>query len=111
MRIYCNCNFCQRKIHLASSAKSRQQLANSRGVNISVDCNFCKSQNQINVNLVYAESSNNKTQYITIAGGGILGAIAGPIGVLIGLTAGGLAGSVTVSRENEAVRRFNSNYL
>lgn len=111
MKIYCNCNFCNSKIYLASSAQTRQQLANSWGVYFLVNCDFCQSQNQINVNSVNAESSHNKTPYATTAGGGLLGVIAGPIGVLVGIAAGGIAGGIAVNKDKEAVNRFNRIYL
>lgn len=110
MKIYCTCNFCSSKIYLATTAQTRQQLASSWGVYFSVSCNSCQTQNQFNVSSVYAESSHRKTLYATAAGGGLLGVIAGPIGVFIGLTAGGITGGIAVAKENNAVRRFNSSH-
>lgn len=111
MKIYCNCNFCNSKIYFASSAQTRQQLVNSWGLYFSANCNSCQSQNQFNVNLVKAEPSHSKTPFVTTVGGGLIGIIAGPIGVLIGLAAGGIVGRVASSKDEEAVNRFNSNHL
>jgi len=61
--------------------------------------------------LVNAENSQGNTPYATGAGGGLVGAIAGPIGVVIGLVAGGIAGGIALSKDKEAVNRFNNYYL
>lgn len=111
MKIYCNCNYCKRKIYLASSAYTRQELANSWGADFSINCTACQSTNQFHANSVIAETSQNKIPYATTTGGGLVGFVAGPLGVLIGLAVGGVVGGVVLLREKEVVNRFNNNYL
>lgn len=111
MRIYCYCNSCNNKMYLLSTAQTRQQLANTWGVYFSVNCKACQFPNQVYVNSVNAETSQGNTPYATGAGGGLVGAIAGPIGVVIGIVAGGIAGGVALSKDKEAVNRFNNFYL
>lgn len=111
MKIFCNCNNCGYKIHLASPAISRNQLANSWGASFFINCPSCQLQNQIHVNQVWAEVSHVKTLCATTVGGGAFGIIAGPLGILIGLAVGGVTGSVALSRDNEDVKYFNNNYL
>mgnify|MGYP007080244890 CR=1 FL=1 len=111
MKIYCYCNSCKNKIHLSSTAQTRQQLATTWGNYFSINCNTCQSPNQVNVNSVNAETSQGNAPYATGAGGGLVGAIAGPLGLVIGLIAGGLAGGVALSKDKEVVNRFNNYYL
>lgn len=111
MKIYCYCSSCNNKIYLSSTAQTRQQLANTWGNYFSVNCKICQSPNQLHVNSVKAETSQGNTPYATGAGGGLVGAIAGPIGVVIGLVVGGIAGGVALSKDKEAVNRFNNYYL
>lgn len=86
-------------------------MAKTWGNYFSVNCKTCQSFNQVQVNLVNAENSQGNTPYATGAGGGLVGAIAGPIGVVIGLVAGGIAGGIALSKDKEAVNRFNNYYL
>ncbi|MCO5268984.1 MAG: hypothetical protein M9897_08835 [Brumimicrobium sp.] len=111
MKIFCSCNICNSRIYLASTAQSRHHLASNFGMIFTISCTNCHSKNQIHVNLVTAESSYGKTSYVTAAGGGLMGIVAGPLGILIGVVIGGAAGGFAVSKEKEAVRRFNNNYL
>lgn len=111
MRLYCSCNFCKSKIHLAASAQTRQQLANNIGQYFTVNCFSCQAKNQMTVNSVFAEVSHDKTPYTTTGGGGLIGVVAGPIGVVIGLIAGGVVGGVALTRDKEAVRRFNNSWF
>lgn len=95
-----------------SHAKSRQELYNSYGTQIQVECSHCNNRNYFHINQVTAETASNKTY---LAGGGIgivIGILGGPFGMLLGAAAGGLIGGVVGNKnEHEAVRRFNSNYL
>ena len=111
MKIYCNCNSCNNKVYLSSSAQTRQQLSDSWGNYFSVTCKTCNTPNEVHVNSINAEITQGNTPYATGAGGGVVGAIAGPIGVVIGIVTGGIAGSVTLSKDKEAVNRFNNYYL
>jgi len=111
MKIYCKCNLCNGKIYLSSPAQSRQQLANNFGTNFFLNCSHCQLPNQVHINFVNAEPSYDKIPYFTILGGGLLGILAGPLGIFIGLAAGGTTGGIVRSRDIESVKRFNSNYL
>ena len=111
MKIYCICNSCNNKVYLSSTAQSRQQLAVNWGIYFSINCNNCQSPNWVYVNKVRAETSQRNTLYATGAGGGLVGSIAGPIGVVIGFIAGGIVGGVGLSKDKEAVDRFNNSYL
>jgi outer membrane lipoprotein SlyB len=63
------------------------------------------------VNQVKAESTRDKAPIPTVAGGGLLGILAGPLGIAIGLTAGAISGGVLRSKDKEAAKHFNSNYI
>ena len=60
--------------------------------------------------MIWAESSFNKTPHALRAGGGVMvGAIAGPIGAVIGgAIVMGISTAVAVSNENTAVKKFNN---
>jgi hypothetical protein len=111
MKIYYNCKSCNNKIYLSSSAQTRQQLSETWGNYFTVTCKTCHTPNEVHVNSINAEITQGNTPYVTGAGGGLVGAIAGPIGVVIGLLSGGIAGSVALSKDKEAVNRFNKYYL
>lgn len=111
MKIFCNCNSCSRKVYLASEAKTRYQLSRAWGINFSIICVHCRSKNQVHVNLVRAESTKNNMPIATTIGGGLLGILAGPLGIIIGLAAGGISGGAVTYNDNNDVKTFNNNYL
>lgn len=107
MKIYCSCPYCKDKIYLASTSPSREHLANTWGSVFLIKCAKCNSQNQVHVNLVQAEAEH-KASHATTGTGGILGFMAGPLGVAIGLVAGRLLSRKVRLNENLLVQRFNN---
>lgn len=111
MKIFCTCSFCNRKIYLTTKAKTRQELSNNWGISFSVNCSYCQSKNQVNINFVNAESSYVNLPLSTTIGGGLIGILAGPIGIIIGLGVGGVSGGLKRYNDKQDVKYFNNNYL
>lgn len=111
MRIYCQCNICTKKVLLSSTAKTRHQLANSWGTVFSINCLHCGSKHNVHINNVCAESSRKNITYATAGAGSAVGIIAGPLGVLIGLSVGVISGGIVYSIENKQIQNFNKHYL
>jgi hypothetical protein len=111
MKIFCNCNLYQRKIYLDAKVKTRRQLANTWGHVFTINCPHCRVQHQVDVNTVRAESSHNTTPIPTTLGGGLIGVLAGPLGIIIGLAVGGYTGGRIRSNDIQDVNNFNTYYL
>ena len=111
MKIYCHCNSCTNKVYLASEAKSRFQLSRSWGRSFLINCTHCQVQNQIDVNLVRAEATKKSVPIATTIGGGLVGILAGPLGIIIGLAVGGASGGAVSYNDQQEVNHFNKNYL
>lgn len=111
MRLYCYCNNCTKKVRLSSQAKTRYQLVNSWGVTFFINCPHCHLQTNIHVNNVCAESSLKNISLATASAGGTVGIIAGPFGVLIGLSIGAISGGIVRNNENISIKNFNNHYL
>ena len=88
------------KIYLNITAKDRQELAYKIESK-----NFTINNISFNVNDVYAEAENNNGLTGAIVGG-LLGVMAGPIGMLIGTTAGYWLASEKYSEAGQ-VKHFN----
>ena len=111
MRIYCHCNRCNKKIYLASQSKNRVQLANSWGRSFRIKCDVCASISLIDVNLVSAEITKHNAPFMRTLGGGVLGVLAGPLGIAIGLATGRVSGGVVRENDVQDVKRFNNHFI
>lgn len=111
MKIYCHCSTCEQKVDLASNAKTRLELANLWGRTFQIKCSHCSRQSLIDVNGVIAEPRLKKVPIITIISGGLIGILAGPLGILIGLGAGGVSGGAVRYKESQQVKQFNNHFL
>src|SRR5437868_6555833 len=111
MKLFCSCYFCGNKNYLISDAKSRKELLVLYGQNFSLNCIRCKSQNQFNLNEVTAESSLKNVSLSATLGGGLIGILAGPLGVAIGLLAGRTVGGLIRSNDEKAASVFNDTHL
>ena len=111
MKLSCYCNHCTRKVHLSSQAKTRYHLVNSSGAIVFFNCPHCHSQTHIHANNVRAESSRKNIPFATAGAGGVVGIIAGPLGVLIGAGVGAISGSIVRNKENIEIQNFNNHFL
>ena len=111
MKIYCYCNSCKIKIHLKTDAKTRQQLSVSISQVLSITCLHCQQTNQIHVNNVRAEATQNNKPLAGFCLGGLTGAVAGPLGMGIGAVLGGISGGTLWYNDNQNVNYFNNNYI
>ena len=111
MKIFYSCNLHGQKVYLESNAKTRRQLANAWGHVFTINCPLCRTQHQIDVNIVRAESSHNITPVPAALGGGLVGVLAGPLGIFIGLAIGGYTGGKIRNNDIQDVNNFNTYYL
>lgn len=111
MKLFCKCNICHKKMTLDVVTQSRQQLANVRGVSFNAACPYCNNQSHYHVNSIRAESSYQKAAGAGAVIGGVLGILAGPIGIFIGAAAGGLGGGGIRLTDKNEVDFFNRYYL
>ena len=106
MRLICYCDSCRRKIIISSTAKSRSELLYKFGYSFSIICNHCYCKNNKNAYHVYAESTYAKTVVSTV-GGGTVGILGGPFGVMIGTALGWAFGAYLRSQDRKAAKEFN----
>ncbi|MGP8214841.1 MAG: hypothetical protein ACLQQ4_04695 [Bacteroidia bacterium] len=86
-----------------SKAKSRRGLANQFGLQISFICPRCNCNTVHHPNEIFAESEN--VMALPGAGaGGVIGILAGPLGVIVG---GLIGAAATRIGEETAVNNFN----
>jgi len=109
MRLFVHrCENCGQKIYLDVVMASRSQLRQHfQGDYFYVTCNHCGFRNIFNVNQVFAEIEPGSPIKGGIIGG-LLGLVAGPIGVLIGGGLGAMVGSNTEKEERNRVFFFNN---
>ncbi|HTA83465.1 MAG TPA: hypothetical protein VK783_11040 [Bacteroidia bacterium] len=118
MRLSINCanQYCNRKIYLRSTAKTRLSLANTWGTYFFINCPHCKVQGQYHVNNTIAGPSEPITHAPGAIGGvlsGLLvGVLAGPLGMIIGGIGGGVAGGkISGGNEDKAIALFNNYHV
>jgi hypothetical protein len=102
MRLYVCCVSCGSKIYVASRALTRAELPET----FILRCPICDGVSTYRREDVCAEQSDVNSVGAALAGG-LLGLVAGGIGVIIGALAGGLLGENFKNRELNAVQRFN----
>lgn len=89
-----------RKIYLDVEASTRLVFMRKRGADFTI-------RGQLyDVYDVWAEPSSSKTVTGTVAGG-LIGALAGPVGILLGSGIGTLFGGAAQEEENRKVNTFN----
>ncbi len=111
MKVFYNCTCCYQKIDLAVKVKTRKDLLDQFGRNYFIHCPNCHFQNSANINSIMAEISNINAPISRAIGGGLIGALAGPLGIIIGTASGRAIGGVLRSNDRHAVDNFNSQYL
>ena len=108
MKLFYSCAACGKKAYLASRAKSRRELTSLRGQSFLLTCVHCNSLCQVYSFAVKAEKANLPAILATTLGGGGIGILAGPLGIIIGLAVGGLAARQLNSNAEKEVEYFNN---
>ncbi len=91
-----------KKVYLNLAASTRTELQNLIG-----GTHFYLGNTYYSIDNVYAEKSSNDTAAGAVVGGA-LGALGGPIGILVGTALGGLIGNSSDEEENIKVEKFNA---
>lgn len=109
MKLYMDCHCCGKKIYLDSNAETRYDLLNQWGPTFQIMCPHCKQQSFYDVNEVNGEFDNKAAPGAVV--GGLIGLLAGPIGLIAGGTLGGLIGNNISDAEKKKVERFNRYFI